>query len=171
VLGLVLFVKSVSTPLLRWSDGIRAVSRGAMVRVVLILLVASALWALPTPEPEVVNLDLRVEEMPIRRAAKSNSRAVVTAYTPECRGCSGVTASGVSARSLLARGIPSVAASSHWRMGSCVDLLLGGSWVRHRVVDRGGDIRGRGRFDLLVSTHAEAVEFGRRSVAYRPTSC
>jgi 3D (Asp-Asp-Asp) domain-containing protein len=90
--------------------------------------------------------------------------ALVTAYVATCLGCSGITASGEVAHAADMI----LAASREWAIGSCVELKLPREgWVQFAVQDRGGAIKGRDRFDMLVGTVSEARAWGKRRIRYR----
>jgi 3D (Asp-Asp-Asp) domain-containing protein len=113
-------------------------------------------------------------DLPDRKAGVVSSPpevfvAIVTAYSPSCKGCSGKTRSGEWARP----GTDTIAADLRsWPLGSCVELLLPDrGWVVHRVNDTGGAFDQRDRFDLLVRTQAAARKWGRRRIAARAATC
>jgi len=85
---------------------------------------------------------------------------IATAYTANCLGCSGYTASGIR----LDAPYHVVAASKHWALGTCLELLIDGQWVRYTVEDRGRKIRRRNRIDVLVSSDDAARSWGRREI-------
>jgi len=85
---------------------------------------------------------------------------IATAYTASCLGCSGYTASGIEAHAPYHM----VAASRHWAIGTCLELLIDGQWTRYTVQDRGKKIRRRNRIDSLVGSHDAAVSWGRREI-------
>lgn len=85
---------------------------------------------------------------------------IATAYTAHCLGCSGMTASGIDATGPY----HVVAASRHWAIGTCLELLIDGRWTRYTVQDRGRKIRRRNRIDILVSSEDAARSWGRRKI-------
>lgn len=88
---------------------------------------------------------------------------VATAYIAACLGCSGVTASGKPADHRQHY----IAASPHWKLGTCVELeLAAGKWTRYTVQDRGP--KDRLHFDILVPTKAAATKWGRQTIRARP---
>lgn len=90
--------------------------------------------------------------------------ALVTAYTKDCHGCSGITADGTTADSSL-RII--AADRRHWKMGTRVRLFFPDGDVRvYTVRDTGGLIRGRCRFDMLVGTEEFAIKWGRKNLRF-----
>ena len=122
----------------------------AMTLLVLLLLPASA------PQPFV-------EPRPVP-ASDECSEALVTAYTKDCEGCSGITADGTPADSSF-RII--AADRKHWRMGTQVRLFFPEGDVRtYTVRDTGGAIKGRCRFDMLVRTEEFALKWGRKRIRF-----
>jgi 3D (Asp-Asp-Asp) domain-containing protein len=97
------------------------------------------------------------------------SLARVTAYTPTCKGCSGVTYSG----EIADPDQRTVAASlDHWRIGECVALdLPGEGWTTYTVRDTGGALDRADQLDLLVATRDEAKAWGRRTIRVRRVPC
>jgi 3D (Asp-Asp-Asp) domain-containing protein len=91
--------------------------------------------------------------------------AKVTAYTKDCKGCSGTTRDGTPAEShrrILA------ADPRHYPMGTKVELTFPDGDVKvYTVRDTGGAIKGRGRFDMLVRTERFAREWGVQHIKYR----
>lgn len=85
---------------------------------------------------------------------------IATAYTANCLGCSGYTVSGIR----LDAPYHVVATSKHWAIGTCLELLIDGRWVRYTVEDRGRKIRRRNRIDILVSSDDAAKSWGRREI-------
>lgn len=81
-----------------------------------------------------------------------------TAYTKDCKGCSGITKTGVNLRHSYKRVIavdPSVIP-----LGSVVELFINDeSWGRYSAQDTGGDIKGK-RIDVLMPTKKKALAFG-----------
>ena len=91
--------------------------------------------------------------------------ATITAYTPDCAGCSGFTASGRiadPAEHLVAADL------RYWSVGDRIEVCLDDGPVVFTVADTGGAIRGRWRFDLLVETVEEARTWGVRQVHVSP---
>jgi 3D (Asp-Asp-Asp) domain-containing protein len=93
---------------------------------------------------------------------------IVTAYSPDCKGCSGVMASGE-------RADPSahtVAADTrYYALGTCLHLHIPGGRVTVRVTDRGGAIKGPARLDLLVPTQASARAWGVQEIQAHVVAC
>lgn len=81
----------------------------------------------------------------------------ITSYAANCRGCSGITASGempvVGRTAACPRSMPFGTRIALWD-GERLRLLV--------CTDRGGAIRGN-RIDVFLGSHQEAVRFGRRA--------
>jgi 3D (Asp-Asp-Asp) domain-containing protein len=94
--------------------------------------------------------------------------AKVTAYTADCKGCSGITRDGTVAEShkrILA------ADPRYYPLGTRVELTFPDGDVEvYTVRDTGGAIKGKGRFDMLVRTERFAVEWGVQHIKYRVLS-
>ncbi|WP_337102357.1 3D domain-containing protein [Paenibacillus sp. YIM B09110] len=93
-----------------------------------------------------------------------------TAYTADCRGCSGFTYSGIDVRQTqfnedgrrIIATDPDVIAQ-----GTVVEIRLAdGSTYEAVAEDRGGDIKGA-RVDVLMATEKEALAFGKQDVQIR----
>ncbi len=87
-----------------------------------------------------------------------------TAYTADCKGCSGVTATGVPANAWgpvkLMAVDPNVL-----KLGRCYTLRFAdGHTSVYKAADTGGKIKGR-RLDLLMRSKTSAVKFGRQRVS------
>lgn len=88
-----------------------------------------------------------------------------SAYTPYCRGCSGVTALGwdlrKTKRNVIAvdpRVIP---------LGTKVQLFVGNRFLgTYTAADTGGAIRGN-KIDVVMYSQKEAIQFGRRTVTVK----
>jgi len=95
--------------------------------------------------------------------------AEVTAYTPDCKGCSGTTYSGETADP----DAHTVAANlNHWRIGECVALdLPDEGWTTYTVRDTGGALDRADQLDMLVATRDEAKAWGRRAIRVRRVPC
>jgi 3D (Asp-Asp-Asp) domain-containing protein len=91
--------------------------------------------------------------------------AKVTAYTADCKGCSGITRDGTVAESykrILAADL------RYYPLGTRVELTFPDGDVEvYTVRDTGGAIKGRGRFDMLVRTERYATKWGVRHLKYR----
>ena len=90
----------------------------------------------------------------------------VTAYSPDARSCGafadGVTASGYSVETNAGRLV--AADTSVLPFGSLVSVPGYHSGQVVPVLDRGGAIKGD-RLDLLMPTHEQAMQWGRKRVA------
>lgn len=104
-------------------------------------------------------------EAEVAQVASSTFEA--TAYTADCKGCSGITASGYDVRSTIyaPSGRRVIAADpSVLPMGAVVVVTFAsGASFEAEVLDRGGAIKGH-RIDLLVASYDEAIQFGRQAV-------
>ncbi|HET7616079.1 MAG TPA: 3D domain-containing protein [Bacillales bacterium] len=96
----------------------------------------------------------------------SARRFTLTAYTAQCDGCSGITATGIDVRhrtryegKAIIAVDPSVIA-----LGATVEIRFAdGRTVEAVAEDTGGAIDGR-EIDLLVGSRSEAMRIGRDSV-------
>lgn len=96
---------------------------------------------------------------------------VATAYTADCRGCSGVTASGIRANAWGP--IPLMAVDPKvFRLGRCYRLKFAdGHYNTYLAADTGGRIQGN-HIDLLLKSRESAVRFGRQMVELNgPVAC
>jgi len=109
----------------------------------------------------VIHNDPGIAPYPLEPAKVPASYAVFTAYVKNCKGCSGTMANGKEAIGSW------VAADPSWKFGACLEYLYQKKWHRVRVGDRGGDIHGKHRFDILVASKREAIQFGKRKLQYR----
>lgn len=82
-----------------------------------------------------------------------------TFYTPNCQGCTGITASGNPARP----GVTIAVDPRYWRMGTVFYVEGLGVVVAE---DTGGGIRGRDRIDVCVATTHEAITLGVKCLRY-----
>jgi 3D (Asp-Asp-Asp) domain-containing protein len=102
---------------------------------------------------------------PVTEAPAKTETAKVTAYTADCKGCIGITRDGTPAdshRRILAADL------RYHPLGTKVELTFPDGDVEvYTVRDTGGDIKGRGRFDILVQDKRFAVEWGVRHLKYR----
>lgn len=84
--------------------------------------------------------------------------ALITAYTADCTGCTGITRSGQiadSAQYMVAADL------RYWKFGDKIEICLpDGKSAIYIVADTGSKIRGKWRFDILVETQQEAIEWG-----------
>lgn len=87
----------------------------------------------------------------------------LTYYTPNCKGCSGITKSGVNVKSTIYHdGMRIVASdSSIIPLGSIIEISDGVNTFKAQVHDIGGGINGH-ELDVLVSTTSEANSLGVR---------
>lgn len=89
-----------------------------------------------------------------------------TAYTANCRGCIGITKTGIDVRqTIYHEGRRIVAVDPNViALGSILRITLAdGSTFEAVAADTGGAIKGR-KLDVLVSTYDEAIQFGRQTV-------
>lgn len=106
-----------------------------------------------------------------RLSSRGNSSNVssfyvtATAYTADCEGCSGITATGVDVRYSTTKIIavdPNVIP-----LGSKVEIIADGkSMGYYSAEDKGGAIKGY-RIDILMGSRSEALAFGRKKVLIR----
>lgn len=117
----------------------------------------------PKAQP-VKKQTVAVKAAPQAKAQATNGRKVtmnVSAYTAQCVGCSGITASGFDVRNRVTKdGMRIVAAPPGYKFGTVMHIPGYGKAV---VLDRGGAIKGN-KLDLLVATKQEAINWGRRNV-------
>ncbi|MCA1027035.1 hypothetical protein LCM23_13115 [Cytobacillus kochii] len=87
----------------------------------------------------------------------------VTAYTSNCKGCTGKTYSGYNVQNTIYYNGMRVIASDHsvLPLYSIVEVAIGKSSFKAIVLDKGGAIKGN-KLDLLVGTYDEAIQFGRK---------
>lgn len=76
-----------------------------------------------------------------------------TFYTPHCKGCTGITASGAPATP----GVTVAVDTRYWPLGTKF-YIEGYGYVTAQ--DTGGAIKGKNRIDICVSTTAEAKKLG-----------
>lgn len=111
-------------------------------------------------DPVVAEADPVVAEAPVVYEV-----AKVTAYTADCKGCTGITRDGTVAEShkrILA------ADPRHYPLGTRVELTFPDGDVKvYTVRDTGGAIKGPNRFDMLVKTERFAVKWGVQHIKYR----
>lgn len=93
----------------------------------------------------------------------------VTAYTADCKGCSGITADGTRAYHDL---MIVSADTRHIEIGSQLELETALHVVNvYTVRDRGGKIKGKNRIDLLVKDRQTALLWGHKRVLGRNLDC
>lgn len=99
--------------------------------------------------------------MPSRGTASSSRQYVGTFkashYTPRCKGCTGITASGAPATP----GVTIAVDTKHWPLGTKF-FIEGYGYVTAQ--DTGGAIKGRNRIDICVSSQSEALRLGIKNV-------
>lgn len=89
-----------------------------------------------------------------------------TAYTADCRGCSGITKSGVDVRNTTKHEGRTVIAVDPKviPLGTAVEIRLDdGTIIEGIAADVGGAIKGN-RIDVLMGNYDAAINFGRQSV-------
>lgn len=93
-----------------------------------------------------------------------------TAYTARCRGCTGITKSGIDVRRTIVNedGRRIIAVDPKViPLGTAVEIRLAdGTVIEGIAEDIGSDIKGA-RIDVLHATKADAYEFGRQDVELR----
>jgi len=111
----------------------------------------------------------KIREKREQREQSERFAAVATAYTARCAGCSGITATGIDVRDRVRVDGKRIIAvdPSVIPLGSIVEVTLrnGESFIA-LAGDTGGVIDGR-RIDVLMSTKAKALNFGRQDVKLR----
>lgn len=103
----------------------------------------------------------------------SNNYAIITAYTPYCDGCIGITSYGYNVLNTIYYDdedygmVRILAADDSVPFGSIVYFYDFDSYAI--VLDRGGAIGSFGNafFDLLFDSYDEAMDFGKREVKYK----
>lgn len=132
---------------------------------------------LPAPKPEPkpkaepkVQLVKTVSTVQTSQPAKQAVKPKVytyeaTFYTASCKGCTGITATGVDVRHTTQyKGYRVIAADKSIPFGTIMRITLAdGTVINAIVADRGGGIKGK-RLDVLVASHDEAVRLGRQQV-------
>ena len=87
-----------------------------------------------------------------------------TAYTKNCKGCSGITSTGIKANPYGKVKMMAVD-PKHLKLGKCYILQFkDGHRSIYLAADTGLHIKGK-RIDLLLKTHESAVKFGRQKVS------
>ncbi|WP_213528764.1 3D domain-containing protein [Paenibacillus cisolokensis] len=92
-----------------------------------------------------------------------------TAYTADCRGCIGITKTGIDVRQTQYHEGRRVVAVDPREipLGTALDIRLADGTVIEAIAeDTGGAIKGT-RLDVLMATEEEAYEFGRQDVEVR----
>jgi len=88
-----------------------------------------------------------------------------TAYTADCRGCTGITRDGTVAdyRKMIVAADP-----RYYPLGTVVEIEFpDGTIRRYTVRDTGGAIKGPSRMDILMGSYSEAIEWGRHDIKVR----
>lgn len=114
-----------------------------------------------------VSASTKSNRQPSRGSAVASNGVVfeATAYTAYCKGCSGITATGIDVR----YSTPNVIAVDPRviKLGSKVELIQDGKSLGYYIAgDTGGDIKGH-RIDILMSTTSKALNFGRQKIVVR----
>lgn len=123
--------------------------------------------ALSAPKPVIVAEDsplVDAESTQVKPEPKPQTIEVVsTFYVSDCRGCSGITASGYDVgRTIYYGEYRIIAADKSIALGTKVYVeLADGQAFKAIVLDRGGSIKGA-RIDVLVATYDEAIRLGRQ---------
>jgi len=92
-----------------------------------------------------------------------------TAYTANCRGCTGITKTGIDVRQTIVdeEGRRIIAVDPRViPLGSRIDIRIGSEIIEGVAEDIGGAIKGA-RIDVLMADYSEAVTFGRQDVEVR----
>ncbi|WP_188528149.1 3D domain-containing protein [Paenibacillus abyssi] len=140
---------------MNWTKHSEVMTANISAIITLLLALLAGMNVEPTPDPPVTETWQTYE---------------ATAYTAKCRGCIGITKSGLDVRHTIfdedGRNIiatdPAVIP-----LGSVVEVRLAdGSTFEATAQDIGGDIKGR-RIDVLHETYDGAIEFGRQDVDVR----
>lgn len=112
-----------------------------------------------TPKAAPAAASKKVVTASVQSTGKTVSGSA-TAYNANCEGCSGITASGK-------RVGPGMVAMASWvPLGTKVRITcasypsINGVYT---VEDRGGAIKGN-KVDIFMSTHSQAIDFGRRDI-------
>lgn len=83
--------------------------------------------------------------------------AKLSAYSPNCKGCSGITKSGQiadSTQNILAADL------RYWDLGDKIEICFDKTSAIYTIADTGSAIRGKWRFDVLVDSEEEAISWG-----------
>lgn len=116
---------------------------------------------------EIERLESEIETLKNIDATCSKYEFEATAYTANCRGCIGITKTGIDVRQTIYHGGMRIVAvdPNVIALGSILRITLAdGSTFEAVAADTGGAIKGR-KLDVLVGTYDEAVQFGRQSVS------
>jgi 3D (Asp-Asp-Asp) domain-containing protein len=114
--------------------------------------------AIHTLEQQLQNATTR-NESPMRQL-----NMTATAYTPNCKGCSGFTYTGLDVRNTIEYEGTKITAADFNKIPlySIVKIETSTESFEAIVMDTGGAIRGSNVIDLLVNTYDEAIQFGRQ---------
>jgi len=118
---------------------------------------------------EIESLEKKAESYRIKalaiEEAKRTYNVIATAYTKDCKGCSGITATGLDIRSSTPKIIavdPKIIP-----LHSKVELFVDGeSWGIYTAEDTGGAIKGH-RIDILMDSKSKALDFGVKRVTVK----
>ena len=125
----------------------------------------------PVTSAETNEVLTKVNEVPAVSIVEESewSPFEATAYTADCRGCIGITKSGVDVRHTTEyEGRTVIAVDPDViPLGSAVEIRLAdGMIIEGTAQDTGGKIEGN-RIDVLHETYSAAIEFGRQAVEVR----
>lgn len=117
-------------------------------------------------EQQAKEVQLARQVKPLQRSSGSVSnetvQVVATSYTADCRGCTGITATGLDIRTSYKKIIavdPKVIP-----LGTQVELFHNGqSLGQYTAADKGGAIKGN-KIDILMPSKQEAYKWGRRTI-------
>ena len=113
--------------------------------------------------------DSAPEPAPASESSTSLGTFEATAYTAQCNGCSGITATGVDVRSTTQHNGRTVVAVDPSVIALGTELIVttaDGREIEAIASDTGGAIKGN-RIDILFANHSDAVNFGRQNVEVR----
>lgn len=118
---------------------------------------------------EIESLEKKAESYRIKalaiEEAKRTYNVIATAYTKDCKGCSGFTATGLDIRSSTPKIIavdPKIIP-----LHSKVELFVDGeSWGIYTAEDTGRAIKGH-RIDILMDSKSKALDFGVKRVTVK----
>lgn len=85
--------------------------------------------------------------------------ALITAYHPKCKGCIGITKSGLPA---IASKHYLAADLRYWDIGDRFYIPIMNEI--YTVQDTGGAIKGKWRFDILVEDQKQAIDWGKKKI-------
>lgn len=109
----------------------------------------------------------------VNKSAKINNSASteqfsLTCYVSNCKGCSGVTSTGLDVRNTIYHNGMRIVSTDRnvIPMGSILEISVGGRTFKAQALDVGGAIKGH-KMDLLVSNVSEAMAFGRQTASVK----